>query len=237
MMTMVPHTEIILYEDDTSEVTSKSIQYKQDTEMPGVDSIFQSARSRYFQGSGRSRSPFTAQGDNMISPSELAILDCLINGGKVLSLKAHFILQLPDISPLIKTLFPREILEIKQLEVLKLRNNPLRDLPLDISRLKNLRVLVRLIDMAALVMHDMGLHKHPEKFPESVNDVLSSCTTCDCCHGVLYGPGLRIIRPVSKIHGIKNLPFLFRACSPNCLYVFKTSKETLSEILYGTSEP
>lgn len=60
-----------------------------------------------------------------------------------------------------------------------------------------------------------------------------SRSVCDCCHGALFGPGLRIIRPVSKLHGIKNLPFLFRACSPSCLQVFKHSKDTLSEILYG----
>jgi hypothetical protein len=30
-----------------------------------------------------------APGDGVISPSELAILDCLINGGKILSLKVY----------------------------------------------------------------------------------------------------------------------------------------------------
>lgn len=39
-------------------------------------------------------------------------------------------------------IFPREILEIQQLEILKLRNNPLRELPSDIHRLRNLRILV-----------------------------------------------------------------------------------------------
>jgi len=63
-----------------------------------------------------------------------------------------------------------------------------------------------------------------------------SRSVCDCCQGALYGPGLRIIRPVSKLHGIKNLPFIFRACSPDCLQNFKNSKETLSEVLYGVKD-
>ncbi|KAK3095277.1 hypothetical protein FSP39_012616 [Pinctada imbricata] len=329
----VPHTEIILYEDDRTEVESRSAQQRQDTEIPGVDSMFHSARSRYFQGSGRSQSPFTAPLEGHISPSELAILDALINGGKALSLKAHFISEMPDISPLMRTvtymnlsfndfgLFPREILDVRQLEILKLRNNPLREIPTDIHRLRNLRILVasfclltnlpmglfalpklihldisynkltfipneisnmrnlrelnmegnqlpampcgallldlfylnvknnfmhplfwkentqnqpqRLIDMASLALIESDIIKEPDKLPESVKKVLSNRSICDCCHGALYGPGLRIIRPVSKLHGINNLPFMFRACSPSCLQVFKHSKETLSEILYG----
>ncbi|XP_063428847.1 leucine-rich repeat-containing protein 63-like [Mytilus trossulus] len=333
----IPHTEIILYEDEETDLTRSSFQQRQDTEVPSADTMFHSARSRYFQGSGRSQSPFTAQGDGVISPSELAILDCLINGGKILSLKAHFIAQVPDLSPLMRTvtyinlsfndfsLFPREILGIRQLEVLKLRNNPLRELPPDINSLQNLRVLVvsfcllsslplglfslpklehldisynkvtfipieikfltrclrelnlegnqlpampsgalgleldylnvknnfmhplfwkentqnqpqRLIDMAALMMFNSDLHMHPEHYPESVNNVLASRSVCDCCQSALYGPGLRIIRPVSKLHGIKNLPFIFRACSPSCLQSFKSSKETLSEVLYGVKD-
>ena len=61
----------------------------------------------------------------------------------------------------------------------------------------------------------------------------SSKTTCDCCNGTRFGPGLRIIRPVTHLFGIRNLPFLFSACSSSCLKNFRSSKETLSEILYG----
>lgn len=39
-----------------------------------------------------------------ISPSEEAILDCMMSGGGYLSLKAHFITELPDLSPLSRTL-------------------------------------------------------------------------------------------------------------------------------------
>ncbi|KAL5005485.1 hypothetical protein ScPMuIL_018941 [Solemya velum] len=330
-----PHTEIVLFEDDAADVVSRDAQLKQGTEMPGHDAIFHSATTHYFQGSGRSQSPFNVPDENVISPSEMAILDSLVNGGRALSLKAHFISTLPDITPLMKsitylnlsfndfTMLPPEILEIQQLEILKLRNNPLRELPLDIHRLKKLRTLIvsfclisslpiglftlerlqhldvsynrisflpnevgklrnlqalnvdgnqlpalpcgalhlnlmylgvrnnfmhplfwkentqnepqRLIDVAARVMYISGLHKM-KGLPSSVGQVLNSLTTCDCCHGVLYGPGMRIIRPVSHIFGVKNLPFLFRACSSSCLSSFKKSKETLSEILYGREE-
>ena len=39
-----------------------------------------------------------------ISPSEVAILQCMMTGGRRLDLKAHFISQLPDLSPLTGTL-------------------------------------------------------------------------------------------------------------------------------------
>ncbi|XP_038051222.1 uncharacterized protein LOC119724305 [Patiria miniata] len=116
--------------------------------------MFNMPVSKYFQGSRRSNSPFNEQDSSQITPSELAILDCLVNGGLALSLKAHFILAMPEITPLTKTLtylnlsfndfrvFPSEVLTLRSLEVLKLRNNPLKELPFDIHRLSKLRTLV-----------------------------------------------------------------------------------------------
>ena len=62
------------------------------------------------------------------------------------------------------------------------------------------------------------------------------CQVCECCRGPMFGPGLRIIRPVSKIYGIKNLPFLFRSCSSYCRHLFLSSTDTLAEILYGSED-
>ncbi|KAL3847912.1 hypothetical protein ACJMK2_018802 [Sinanodonta woodiana] len=329
-----PHTEIILVEDDSAEVASRSVQIRQDTELPAKDAVFHSARSKFFQGSGRSQSPFTVAEEGMISPSELAVLDSLVNGGKALSLKAHFISELPDISPLAGTItylnlsfndftmLPPEVTSIKQLEILKLRNNPLRELPADIHHLNHLRTLVvsfcqlnslpmnifrlqhlrhldlsynkltfiqneichlqnlkemnlegnqlpampsgalrlhldflnvknnymhplfwrentqnepqRLIDVACLTLYKTERHKESGTLPESVLRILKShMGRCDCCQGIMFGPGLRIIRPVSKFFNIFNLPFMFRACSPECMFKFKHKTETLSEILYG----
>ena len=64
-----------------------------------------------------------------------------MHGGYMLSLKAHFIPSLPDLSPLSHTLvylnlsfndlkvFPSTVLELKQLVCLKMRNNPLKEIP------------------------------------------------------------------------------------------------------------
>lgn len=40
----------------------------------------------------------------LISPSEAAVLECMMSGGSHLSLKAHFIDELPLLSPLARTL-------------------------------------------------------------------------------------------------------------------------------------
>nr|CAB3262568.1 uncharacterized protein LOC100180427 [Phallusia mammillata] len=129
-----------------------------DSEGIGVKSqmcIFTKATEKIFQGAKRSGSPFEDEpSDSIITPAELAILNCLMEGGFVLSLKAHFISSLPDLHPLAHSLvylnlsfnefsdFPQEILFCRDLHVLKLRDNPLRDIPADISRLHRLRTLI-----------------------------------------------------------------------------------------------
>ena len=42
--------------------------------------------------------------EDKISPGEMAVLDCLMNGATALSLKANFVGQLPDIELLANTL-------------------------------------------------------------------------------------------------------------------------------------
>ncbi|XP_077987951.1 uncharacterized protein LOC144442465 [Glandiceps talaboti] len=124
-------------------------------EYPDREALFSSPTSKYFLGARRSQSPFNDDNNSsVISPSELAILDCLVNGGKALSLKAHFIGALPDMTVLTSTLvylnisfnefrvFPTEILEVHGLQVLKLRNNPIKEIPHDIYKLKKLNTLV-----------------------------------------------------------------------------------------------
>ncbi len=64
---------------------------------------------------------------------------------------------------------------------------------------------------------------------------LFSHSKCDCCGGPLYGPGLKTIRPVSKIFGIKNLPFMFRCCSAYCYNMFCENTDSLMDMLYGCS--
>ena len=88
-----------------------------------------------------------------VSPAELAVIDSLLRNGLALSLKAHFIDQLPDISSLKKTLiyinlsfnnfkeFPDELLDIYQLEAIKLRSNPIKYLPEKFSNYQNLKIL------------------------------------------------------------------------------------------------
>ncbi|GFO40033.1 leucine-rich repeat-containing protein 63 [Plakobranchus ocellatus] len=329
-----PHTEIILYEDDSAARTSAATQEKQETEAPGRDAVMHSARSRYFQGSGRSRSPFAAPEDGTISPSELAILDSLIAGGTALSLKAHFISELPDVSPLLKTLtylnlsfnnfttFPLEVLNLSNLEVLKMRNNPMVEIAVDITRLQKLRVFIasfclitalpltlfelpcledlsvaynrltflpveisrlkslqildlegnqipalpaKCLDMMSLThvnvrnnfMHPLFWKENTRNKPQHLFDLCcvavckaglqdssklnAECTAalnrreqCDICEGPLFGPGLRIIRPVPILFNVKNMPLLFRACTPDCLHSFrKMGPETLRALLYG----
>ena len=77
----------------------------------------------------------------MIEPSEVVVLHCMMSGGAKLSLKAHFLNMLPDLQPLSRTLrylnvsfndlrvFPNVIVLCKQLVCLKMRNNPIHEIP------------------------------------------------------------------------------------------------------------
>jgi len=85
---------------------------------------------------------YTADADHvMITPSEVAILHCMMQGGTTLTLKAHFLDTLPDLYPITHTLlyfnmsfndlrtFPNKIMQCNQLVCLKMRNNPIREIP------------------------------------------------------------------------------------------------------------
>nr|XP_054771313.1 uncharacterized protein LOC129279242 [Lytechinus pictus] len=295
-------------------------------------SLFSAPVSKYFQGSRRSNEPFDgSDSETQINPSELALLECLVNGGLALSLKAHFISTLPQLKPILKTLtylnlsfndfksIPMIVFDIENLQILKLRNNPIREIPYEIGQLTKLRTLVlsfcilseipptlftlplkyldlsynkltflpnemrhlkrlralnlegnqlpalpcgmlklrdlhylrvinnfmhpllwrensqnnpqRLSDMAALVCKQEGLDC-VEGLHDSLMVYLNSYTTCDCCGGPLYGPGLRIIRPCRRAYGVKQVPFIFISCSPACRDFFMVNTQSLSDLLY-----
>ncbi|XP_016305054.1 leucine-rich repeat-containing protein 63 [Sinocyclocheilus anshuiensis] len=117
--------------------------------------LLNAVTSKHFQNSRRSRSPFRRAGEqDVISASELAVLDCVTRGGTRLSFKAHFICDLPDVSSLTERLqylnmsfnhlthVPQEVCDLHQLRVLKMRNNPIKELPAQISKLHKLQTLV-----------------------------------------------------------------------------------------------
>ena len=57
----------------------------------------------------------------------------------------------------------------------------------------------------------------------------SSYTRCDCCDGPMFGPGVRVIKAPPEMFGIKNLPFLFNACTQTCRRQFSKSPQSLQE--------
>lgn len=51
-----------------------------------------------------SESLISASGENGLDTTDMAVFDALVTGGAVLSLKAHFLDTLPDLSPIVHTL-------------------------------------------------------------------------------------------------------------------------------------
>ncbi|KAJ7341523.1 hypothetical protein JRQ81_005719 [Phrynocephalus forsythii] len=89
----------------------------------------------------------------LMAKAEMAVLGCLTHQRTGLSFKAFFLTRLPDLSPLADFLlylnlsfnflyfFPEEVFCLKHLEILKLRNNPIRFIPEEISQMKSLKYL------------------------------------------------------------------------------------------------
>lgn len=76
-----------------------------------------------------------------------------------------------------------------------------------------------LVDLTSVVLGSCVSALDDEELPSSVRIALQSRrnAVCDCCQGVLFGAGLRLIRAVAREKfGVRNLPFIFQVCSPSC---------------------
>ncbi|XP_056610224.1 leucine-rich repeat-containing protein 63 isoform X2 [Triplophysa dalaica] len=275
--------------------------------------------SKHFQGSRRSRSPFRPREEcDVISASELALLDCLTRGGLNLSFKAHFISHLPDVTSLAHCLqslnasfndltrVPHEVCDCTRLQVLNLRDNPIEEIPPEINKLHKLHTLIisfckithlpkQLYSLVCLQYVDVSynlirslsndirnlrclkylnvegnqlaalpagllsvsssvcevrltanythpllwtensrntpqslLHtathtlaqthtpQHWNSLPDAARRSLHSADTCDCCTGLMYGAGLKLIKCVHHMFGLQFVPIMFYCCSPAC---------------------
>ncbi|XP_075706344.1 leucine-rich repeat-containing protein 63 [Rhinoderma darwinii] len=115
------------------------------------DSIHQLFKSQKLQNS---QTLLEEQSQILASHCDLAMLECLVNGGHALSLKAYFISKLPDLTPFYDSLFylnlsfnefwqfPTEVYNLEHLESLKLRNNPIKEIPYGVHKLKKLRTFI-----------------------------------------------------------------------------------------------
>ncbi|XP_055281970.1 leucine-rich repeat-containing protein 63 [Moschus berezovskii] len=91
--------------------------------------------------------------ETIIAMTNLAIINCQIHGRNALNLKGFFLLNCPDLTPLAFQLiylnlsynniycFPTEIYCLKNLQILNLRNNPIKEIPSTIQQLKLLKSL------------------------------------------------------------------------------------------------
>ncbi|XP_069826256.1 leucine-rich repeat-containing protein 63 [Dendropsophus ebraccatus] len=146
------------------------------------DSIRQLFKSQRLQNS---QTLHDEQSKILATHCELAMLECLVNGGHALSLKAYFISRLPDLTPLYNSLFylnlsfnefwqfPTEVYNLEQLESLKLRNNPFKDIPYGIHKLKKLRTLIVSFCSLSSLPDGLFLLPHLQVLDVSYNNIVS----------------------------------------------------------------
>ena len=111
---------------------------------PQSEVLLSRSPAAIFQGIARCSSPFRNddnEHETMLTAAEFVIVETIVRCYTTLDLKAHFIAHLPNIEPLCTKLtvvnlsfnnfrvIPSQILTIKNLVNLNLRNNPIKELP------------------------------------------------------------------------------------------------------------
>nr|XP_048278004.1 leucine-rich repeat-containing protein 63 isoform X3 [Myodes glareolus] len=173
--------------------------------------------------------------ETIMAMSSLAIINCQLFGRNALNLKGFFLLHCPDLTPIAFQLvylnlsfnnlsqFPVEILHLKNLQVLKLRNNPIREIPSEIQQLKYLRNFCIAFNLIAKLPVGLFNLNYLEELDISYNEIYNipneiqrlSTSKCDWCHGPRFGEGFRIIRSCDMF-GATQIPIMFSVCSPSC---------------------
>ncbi|XP_028405726.1 uncharacterized protein LOC114528287 isoform X2 [Dendronephthya gigantea] len=296
---------------------------------PQSEILLSGSPTSFFQGTARCSSPFQnneSQHETMLTAAEFVILETIVKCYTTLDLKAHFIAHLPNIAPLCTKLtvvnlsfnnflvVPSQLLTIKNLVNLNLRNNPIKELPTEIGQLRLLQTLVvsfclvscipvSLFSLKHLKVLDLSYNRlsflpkeignlrslrelsvegnelgafpsgilqlklkhlrmmcnftHPvfwrettsnqpqrlfhmaaqrmissERYcitsiPQEIKMLLFSPGICDCCDGPVFGPGVRIIKTVEEIFGVKNMAIIFTVCTHTCRRAFKKNSNAV----------
>ncbi|XP_046854376.1 leucine-rich repeat-containing protein 63-like [Xenia sp. Carnegie-2017] len=133
---------------------------------------------------------------------------------------------------------PKDIGNLSSLRELNVEGNELGALPtgLLLLNLRHLRMVnnfthplfwrettcngpQRLFHLAAKKVASDGLMI--KAIPEEIEKQLLSPGVCDCCDGPMFGPGVRIIKTVENMFGVKYIPIIFTVCAHTCRRAFK----------------
>ncbi|EHB15358.1 Leucine-rich repeat-containing protein 63, partial [Heterocephalus glaber] len=123
--------------------------------------------------------------ETVTAMTEPAIVNRQMHGRNALNLKGFFITSCPDLTPLAFQLiylnlsfsdlskFPTEIFCLKNLQILKLRNNPIKAIPSDIQQLKFLRIFSVAFNFISDLPFGLFSLSHLEELDVSYNEITS----------------------------------------------------------------
>ncbi|XP_058642400.1 leucine-rich repeat-containing protein 63 isoform X2 [Onychostoma macrolepis] len=78
-----------------------------------------------------------------------------------------------------------------------------------------------LLHTAAHTLTHTHAQQHYTHLPPAARMLLNSAGVCDACTGLMFGAGLKLIRPVPGVFGLPFVPVMFCCCSPACLHRFR----------------
>ncbi|XP_058132648.1 leucine-rich repeat-containing protein 63 isoform X2 [Dasypus novemcinctus] len=134
---------------------------------------------------GGYRTIAVTQYEAIMAITKTAIINCEARGRNALNLKGFFLLNCPDLTPLAYQLiylnlsfndlcnFPTEVFCLKHLQVLILRNNPIKEIPSEIQQLKFLRIFIISFNLITSLPPGLFTLTFLEELDISYNDIES----------------------------------------------------------------
>ncbi|XP_054543763.1 leucine-rich repeat-containing protein 63 isoform X3 [Talpa occidentalis] len=168
-----------------SQVTDENASRKHKSIQHEVLTIFGKGNEPLIQSlhSGHYKTVAATQDETVLSMINLALLTCQMYERNALSLKGFFISNCPDLTPLAFQLvyidlsfnhissFPTEVFCVKYLQVLILRNNPIKEIPSAIEQLKYLRIFNIAFNFITTLPPGFFSLSHLEKVDLSYNSI------------------------------------------------------------------
>ncbi|XP_074073195.1 leucine-rich repeat-containing protein 63 isoform X2 [Macrotis lagotis] len=198
-------------------------------------------------GEGYCKKPLSLSDKEKMNLARIAVKRCHDYSKNALSLKGFFIERCPNFGILAYQLvylnlafnslsiFPTEVFVLKNLQVLIMRNNPIKEIPSEIEELKYLTIFIISFNLLTSLPKGIFSLSKLEFLDVSYNEITSipkdiqnlSSKLCDYCQGPMYGKGLHLIRPYN-VFNYPLLPILVKVCSPRCYKMASSAPEFLT---------
>ncbi|XP_051843268.1 leucine-rich repeat-containing protein 63 isoform X2 [Antechinus flavipes] len=179
-----PVTHYLLDVHHKEEETKEPIPIEHRAHFPDSTEVAESEKDLVVYGEGYNKESVHLLEDSKINLAKIAVLKCQEFGRNALSLKGFFIDKCPDLSILADQLvylnlsynnlaiFPPEVIVLINLQVLIMKNNPIKEIPSTIEELKHLTIFVISFNLLTSLPKGLFTLSELEFLDVSYNEIL-----------------------------------------------------------------